>query len=59
MLSELESDEFYNLAAISKNTVPEDIINFINSHKYVKAAIRLSRKKKMFLKKNEKSSSQE
>ena len=43
-LSDAEREEFFDLAAITRDSVPEDLTDYINSHTTVKETIRLSKK---------------
>ena len=43
-LSDEEREEFLDLAAITRDSVSEDLADYINSHTTVKKAIRLSKK---------------
>ena len=39
-----EYEEFFDLAAISRDSVPKDLVDYINTHPNVKETIRLSKK---------------
>lgn len=46
-LSESETELFYDLAAISRNTVSADLPEYIMAHELVRAAIRTAKKHKV------------
>lgn len=42
VLDELEKKEFFDLAAKSRNTISDDLTDYINSHEEVKETLRVS-----------------